>query len=114
MLSHSASVDWGCPRHQGGISEKACLDARETTATFVDKWLPDLRFGIDSLPEVEVDRMDQSLYRAEIVLETGRRRSWSGAFRNTCSNTWPHTRGIGWRCTRASYVSGVTTTRLGS
>ncbi len=32
----------GLPRHQGGI--KACLDARETTAKFVDEWLPDLLF----------------------------------------------------------------------
>ncbi len=54
----------GLPRHQGGISEKACLDARETTAKF-DEWLPDLRSGIDSLPEVEVGRIDQSFYRAE-------------------------------------------------
>jgi hypothetical protein len=61
----------GLPRHQGGISEKACLDARETTAKFVDEWLPDLRSGVDALPEVEVGRMDQSLYRAEIVLEDG-------------------------------------------
>jgi hypothetical protein len=61
----------GLPHHQGGISEKACLDARETTATLVDKWLPDLRSGIDSLPEVEAGRMDQSLYRARIVLEDG-------------------------------------------
>ena len=61
----------GLPRHQGGISEKACLDARETTLKFVDEWLPDLRSGIDALLEVEVGRMDQSLYRAEIVLEDG-------------------------------------------
>ena len=62
----------GLPRHQGGISEKACLDARATTTKFVDQWRPELRSGIDSLPPVEVGRMDQSLYRAQDTLEDGR------------------------------------------